>query len=145
MRRNPFDELEEMLDRVSKQVEEGMTSGGLQVPGSVPVDVADRGEAYVVTVDLPGYDTADVELTFAEGTLRIEGERADETELETTDDGDRGRYLRRERTRRSVNRRIRLPDPVDEESISASYENGVLTVRLPKVVGESGSRAIDID
>jgi HSP20 family protein len=145
MRRNPFDELDEMLDRIGQQVEEGMTSGGLQVPGSVPVDVADRGEEYVVTVDLPGYDTADIDLTIAEGTLRIEGERADESALETADETGRGRYLRRERTRQSVNRRIRLPEPVEEESVSASYDNGVLTVRLPKVVGEGGSKAIDID
>jgi len=47
MRRNPFDDIEEMLDRVSRQVEEGMSAGGLQVPGSVPVDVADTDEQYV--------------------------------------------------------------------------------------------------
>ncbi|TYL39459.1 heat-shock protein Hsp20 [Natronococcus pandeyae] len=143
MRRNPFDEIEEMLDRVSQQVEEGMTGGGLQVPGSVPVDVADRGEEYVVTADLPGYDTDDIDLTLAEGTLRLEAHRAGKTETETTDES--GRYLRRERTRQSVNRRIRLPDPVEEESVSAGYENGVLTVRLPKVSGGESSKAIDIE
>ncbi|WP_306054305.1 Hsp20/alpha crystallin family protein [Natronococcus wangiae] len=141
MRRNPFDEIEEVLDRVSRQVEEGMTGGGLQVPGSVPVDVADTGEEYVVTADLPGYDTDDIDLTLAEGTLRLEAHRAGETE--TTDES--GRYLRRERTRQSVNRRVRLPDPVDEESVSAGYENGVLTVRLPKVSGGESSREIDIE
>lgn len=139
MRRNPFDELEEMLERVSQQVEEGMTTGGLQVPGSVPVDVVDTGEEYVVTADLPGYDTTEVDLTFAEGTLRLEAERTEEVTAESE------RYLRRERTRRSVNRRIRLPDPVDEESISAGYENGVLTVRLSKLSGPGSSREIDIE
>jgi len=65
MRRNPFDDIEEMLDRVSRQVEEGMSAGGLQVPGSVPVDVADTDEQYVVTADLPGYETDDIELTLS--------------------------------------------------------------------------------
>ncbi|AGB38296.1 Hsp20/alpha crystallin family protein [Natronococcus occultus] len=139
MRRNPFEEIEEMLDRVSEQVEGGMTGGGLQVPGSVPVDVADRAEEYVVTADLPGYDTDDVELTLAEGTLRLEAERTDEIEQASE------RYLRRERTRKSVNRRIRLPEPVEEESVSASYENGVLTVRLPKLEGGDDTKAIDIE
>lgn len=140
MRRNPFDELEEMLDRVSRQVEEGMgKGGGLPVPGSVPVDVADTGDEFVVTVDLPGYDTEDVELTLSDGTLRLEGTR------EEAEEHARGSYLRRERTKRSVSRRIRLPDPVVEEEVSASYNNGVLTVTLPKVVGDGDSKRIDIE
>lgn len=139
MRRNPFDEIEEMLDRVSRQVEEGMTAGGLQVPGSVPVDVADTDDEYVVTADLPGYETDDIDLTLSDGTLRLEANRADETEHAD------GRYLRRERTKTSASRRIRLPDPVDEEAVAAGFENGVLTVRLPKVSSGEDSRRIDIE
>jgi HSP20 family protein len=139
MRRNPLDELEEMLDRVSRQVEEGMTAGGLQVPGSVPVDVADAGEEYVVTADLPGYGTDDIELTLSDGTLRLEADRTDEAKH------DEGRYLRRERTRTSASRRIRLPEPVEEESVAAGFENGVLTVRLPKVSEGEDSKRIDIE
>ena len=140
MRRNPFEELEEMLDRLSSQVEEGMTrGGGLPVPGDVAVDVADAHDEYVVTADLPGYDTDDIELTLSEGTLRLEASREEREEHEE------GRYIRRERTQRSVSRRIRLPDPVDEEDVSASYKNGVLTVTLPKVSGGEESKQIDIE
>ncbi|RQG93315.1 Hsp20/alpha crystallin family protein [Natrarchaeobius halalkaliphilus] len=139
MRGNPLDELEEMLNRVSRQVEEGMTGGGLQVPGSVPVDVADRDEEYVVTADLPGYETDDMSLTLSDGTLHLEATRADEEEY------DGGRYLRRERTRTAASRRIRLPEPVEEGSISAGYEQGVLTVRLPKAGGGDESKEIDIE
>ncbi|RKD93985.1 Hsp20/alpha crystallin family protein [Halopiger aswanensis] len=139
MRRNPFDELEEMLDRVSRQVEEGMTSGGLQVPGTVPVDVADTGDEYVVTADLPGYETDDIDLTLSEGTLRLEANREDEREYAE------GEYLRRERTHKTANRRIRLPEPVEEDGVSAGYEDGVLTVRLPKVSGGNESKEIDIE
>ncbi|WP_222916003.1 Hsp20/alpha crystallin family protein [Natrinema sp. SYSU A 869] len=139
MRGNPFNEIEEMLDRVSRQVEEGMTAGGLQVPGSVPVDVADTDEEYVVTADLPGYETDDIELTLSDGTLRLEANRMD-------DEADaEGTYLRRERTKTSASRRIRLPEPVDEESVAAGFENGVLTVRLPKVSGGEDSKQIDIE
>ncbi|NGM68911.1 Hsp20/alpha crystallin family protein [Natronolimnobius sp. AArcel1] len=139
MRGNPFDEIEDMLDRVSRQVEEGVASGGLQVPGSVAVDVADTADEFVVTADLPGYETDDIELTLSEGTLRLEANREDE--LEFTD----GDYIRRERSRKTANRRIRLPEPVEEDEISAGYENGVLTVRLPKVVGSDESKEIDIE
>ncbi|SDR43797.1 Hsp20/alpha crystallin family protein [Natronobacterium texcoconense] len=139
MRRNPFDEIEEMLDRVSRQVEEGMTGGGLQVPGSVPVDVADTDEEYVVTADLPGYETDDIDLTLSEGTLRLDASREDDLEFAE------GEYIRRERTRKTASRRIRLPEPVEEEEVSAGYENGVLTVRLPKVEESDESKAIDIE
>ncbi len=140
MRRNPFEELEEVVDRISRQVEEGMTRGtGLPVPGDVDVDVADADDEYVVTADLPGYDTDDVELTLSEGTLRLEATR------EEADEYEGGRYIRRERTQRSVSRRIRLPEPVDEDEVSASYQNGVLTVRLPKEAGGEDATQIDID
>ncbi|WP_408956799.1 Hsp20/alpha crystallin family protein [Natrinema sp. 74] len=140
MRRNPFDEIEEMLDRVSRQVEEGMSAGGLQVPGSVPVDVADTDEEYVVTADLPGYETDDIDLTLSEGSLRLEANRTDEEEHVE------GRYLRRERTKTSASRRIRLPEPVDEEAVAAGFENGVLTVRLPKKTSDDDdARHIDIE
>ena len=139
MRRNPFDEIEEMLNRVSRQVEEGMAAGGLQVPGTVPVDVADRTDEYVVTADLPGYETGDIELTLSDGTLQLEADRFDEGEFAE------GRYIRRERTETSVNRRIRLPEPVDEDAVAAGFENGVLTVRLPKESGSEDSKQIDIE
>ncbi|ELY87465.1 Hsp20/alpha crystallin family protein [Natrialba taiwanensis] len=143
MRRNPFDEIEEMLDRVSKQVEEGMASGGLQVPGTVPVDVTDTSDEFVVTADLPGYEVEDIDLTLTEGTVRLEASRDEEAEF--ADDEGEGRYLRHERTRKTANRSIRLPEPVDEDGVSAGYENGVLTVRLPKESGDEESKQIDIE
>ncbi|WP_121744212.1 Hsp20/alpha crystallin family protein [Natronorubrum halophilum] len=139
MRRNPFEDIEAMLDRLNQQIEEGMTSGGLQVPGSVPVDVVDTGDEYHVTADLPGYEIDDIELTLSEGTLRLEASREDEEKTAE------GRYLRRERTRTSANRRIRLPEPVEEDEVSAGYQDGILTVRLPKVSNEEESRRIDIE
>lgn len=139
MRRNPFDDLEEMLNRVSKQIETGVGGNGLSFPGSVAVDVADHRDEYVVTADLPGFETEDIELTLVEGTLRLEAEQ----ETDRTDEHDR--YLRRERSHKSVSRRLHLPEPVDEESITANYNNGVLTVTLPKLQESDDSKRIDID
>ena len=138
MRRNPFDDLEEMLDRVSQQLETGM--GGSTFPtGSVPVDVADTGDEFVVTADLPGFETDDIELTLSEGTLRLEAHTEEVSEYEE------GEYVRRERSHTSASRRIRLPEPVDEEGVSAGYNNGVLTVTLPKESFDADSKQIDIE
>lgn len=142
MRRNPFEELEEMLDRLGEQVEEGMT-GGTRLPGgrSVAVDLADEGETYVLTADLPGFETDDIDLTLQDNHVHIE---ADRESVEEERDGDR--YLRRERHRTSVSRSVRLPEEVDEDAVSARYTNGVLTVTLPKehAPDESGHH-IDIE
>lgn len=154
MGRNPFKEVEELLNRLSRQVEEGMASGsGFPTPGSVAVDVADYDAEYVVTADLPGYDIEDIDLRLSEGTLRIEADREESREYGESEDpdesGDRVRkpshYIRRERTRQSVSRRLRLPEPVDEEEVSASYSNGVLTVTLPKLSPGGDSQRIDIE
>ena len=140
MRRNPFDEIEELFDRLGRQFDGGVADGpGFPTTRSVAVDVEDAGDEYVVTADLPGYDTDDVELTLREETLRIEATSQEAEEFET------GRYIRRERTDRSVSRTVRLPEPVDDEAVSASYNNGVLTVTLPKRTGDEDSRRIDIE
>ncbi|MFW5903421.1 MAG: archaeal heat shock protein Hsp14 [Halolamina sp.] len=138
MRRNPFDELEDMIERMSRQFEGGVP-GGLPTVGGVAVDVADRDEEYVVTADLPGYETDDIDVTVTDGRLRIEAERETGTEEEGTD------YIFNERRRESVSRTVRLPEPVDEDAVTAKYTNGVLTVTLPKEeVGDEG-RHIEIE
>ena len=139
MRRNPFEELEDLFDRLSTQFEDVSGRDGLPVPGKVGVDLVDRGETFVVTVDLPGYETDDVDLRLVDDHLRLEASRDEATEFEEGD------YIRRERTQHTVNRRIRLPEPVDEGAIEANYNNGVLTVHLPKRDGLDGGHEIDID
>jgi len=134
MRRNPFEELEEMFDRMGRQFEHR----GTPTFESVPVDMQDHGDEYEIVADVPGYDTRDIELTFSDGTITIDASREEETEEEAD-----GHYVHRER-QTSVSRSIRLPEAVDEDAISASYTNGTLTVTAPKLDVEEGHR-IDID
>jgi len=136
MRANPFEDIEELLERMSEQVEDGMT-----LDRSVPVDVHETDAEFVVTVDLPGYDADDIELTVTDRQLRIDAER--ETDLELEEDGD-VHTVRRERTRETVSRSVRLPDPVDEERVEASLDGGILTVTLPREHDAEG-RTIEID
>jgi HSP20 family protein len=126
-RDDPLSEIEELLELVTS----GATT---ESAGALPVDVVDTGEAFVVVADLPGYDRADVHVTLVdETTLAVAAER--ETEAVTGAD----RYVTRERQRRSVSRQVGLPAPVAESETSASLDDGVLTVTLPKLGDADGN------
>lgn len=128
---NPFDEIEQLFDRMSEQLGEGPLA---KAAGSLLVDVEDSGDAFVVTADVPGYDKEEIDVTLSDRTLRIAAEREETTEESEAD------YIRRERQRTSASRSVRLPGAVDEAGISATYDNGVLTVTLPKIEGGGGHR-----
>ena len=133
-RDNPFEKVEEMLRRMDQEL--GGDPLG-RAMSSIPVDVRDRGDALVVTADLPGFEKDDIDVTLADRTLRIEAEQ----EAETSEDGE---FIRRERRHKSASRAVRLPEAVAEDGIEATYSNGVLTVTLPKRDAEGGTR-IDIE
>lgn len=128
---NPFEEIEQLFDRMSQELGEGTLAG---VAGSILVDVEDRTDAFVVTADVPGFSKDEIDVTLSDRTLRIAADR--ETEAEETE----ADFIRRERHRESASRTVRLPEAVDEEGISATYEHGVLTVTLPKIGGDGGHR-----
>jgi HSP20 family protein len=77
-----------------------------------------------VTAELPGLDENDVELTVDEGALTLRGEKRSEV-----DDNDRG-YS--ERSYGRFERRIGLPQGIDRDTVTATFQNGVLTVILPR-------------
>ncbi|WP_224447979.1 Hsp20/alpha crystallin family protein [Haloprofundus salilacus] len=121
-RNNPFEEIERLFDQLSRNFE----SSGMSKLKDISVDLEERGDEFVVTADLPGYETDDIDLAVRDRQLTIRAEHSDTSE--TSDDA----FLRRERTQRSVSRTVHFPEPVEEEASDASYRHGVLTVRLPK-------------
>lgn len=125
---DPFGEIERLFDRMSREF------GVEDVVGSVAVDVEDRGDAFVVTADVPGFGKDDIDVTLADRMLRIAAEREEESEEAGAD------FLRRERHRTSASRSVRLPEAVEEDDITATYRHGVLTVTLPKRQGDGGQR-----
>lgn len=139
MRRNVFEELEEMLDRMSEEIGEGMGARPTEMV-SIPVDVIDEGDRYVVHADVPGYASDEIDLTLAGTRLEIDADREVETAVE---DEDRD-YVRRERHAESIRRSVTLPEEVVDDEVSAGLEDGVLTVYLPKVHEDEGKQ-IDID
>ncbi len=91
------------------------------------LDVAENAESFEVHVDLPGVKPEDVKIEMHEGALSISGTRSSVQESENEN------YHRIERNSGSFHRVISVPNDVDVDKIDASYESGVLTVRLPKV------------
>ena len=151
-RPGPFDGIDELFDRLNRQLETAaqswetgmdnrsrldLSTGGSQTS----IDLADEGDEFVVTADVPGYESGDLELRLTGETLAISGNR--ERTQETG--GEEENYIRRERKTQSFSRQIRLPEPVDADGIRASVNNGVLTVRLPKIEPSEESRSIEID
>ncbi|AEH37137.1 Hsp20/alpha crystallin family protein [Halopiger xanaduensis] len=155
-RSDPFDSITELFERLSRQLETAARSwetemdvrdGGRSrfdfsmTQSSPSLDLADEGSEFVVTVDVPGYDTEDLEIRLSGETLSIRGEREHEAEQGGADE----QYIRRERAVQSFNRQLQLPDPVEVDDVSATVNNGILTVRLPKREPSDESTSIDID
>ena len=93
----------------------------------LPLDVVESGEDYVVKASVPGINPDDVEITIEEDVLTIKGDYAKDSETEEET------YLIRERRAGSFGRSIRFPVEVNAEAVDATYENGVLTLTVPKV------------
>lgn len=94
-------------------------------------DLTDEGDAYKLTADLPGFNKEDIHLDLNNDVLTISAERHSEAE----DKDKKGKYIRRERSYGCYKRSISLGD-VDQSNISAKYENGVLTLTMPKKAPE---------
>lgn len=90
------------------------------------LDVRESEDRFEVKVDLPGLDPENVNVTFEDGMLTIQGKR----QFESEDRGDT--WHRIERGFGTFARSIRLPQTTDTEKIEASFDKGVLTVTVPK-------------
>lgn len=91
------------------------------------VDVREDEKELTILAELPGLRMEDVEVTCDNGVLTIRGEKSEERK-----EGDDRRYHLVERTYGSFTRSFQLPQGVDESKIEGSFENGILTVRIPK-------------
>jgi HSP20 family protein len=101
------------------------------------VELSETDRELRVSVELPGMNERDVELTVDDGVLTIRGEKRSET-----DDKDRG-YS--ERFYGRFERRVALPSNVDEGKAEASFRDGVLMVTLPKSAEAESIRRIPIN
>ena len=144
-----LDEMEDLFGSFTKDMERMLwdpfdwsPSPGIrrsQVAYRMPMDMVDKGEKYMIHVDLPGVKKSDVKISLENDilTLSVEGKKEEKKEDEE--------YLMRERSSYSARRCVQLPGEVDQEKIDAKIENGVLLIELPKTEPEKHKpRTIEI-
>jgi HSP20 family protein len=110
---------EDMMNRLFSE------SAGTR-PWAPPVDISETENELTLKADIPGVKLEDVSIEVENGTLSISGSRTFENEAT------KGGYHRQERSFGAFRRAFVLPETVDLEKVGAEYNNGVLTVSLPK-------------
>ena len=104
---------------------------------SLPVDIEETTEAYVLTADLPGVAPKAIKITFESDVLKISGERR--IPKSATD----GAQHLSERASGAFERAFRLTLPVSGDQVKATYRDGVLTVQVPKAE-QAKAREIEV-
>ena len=106
----------------------GMPLRTNEVVGSwnLALDVAEKGDVFTVKASLPGISPDDLNVTLEDNVLTIQGEVKEDELIEENS------YHIRERRYGSFSRSVRFPVPVEGEKVEAEYENGVLTLSIPK-------------
>lgn len=90
-------------------------------------DIKDAGDRYILEAELPGFSKEDINLDLKDGILTISAQHSEDSE----EKDENGRYLRRERRYGSFTRSFDVSG-IEEEGITAAYNNGVLELSLPK-------------
>jgi HSP20 family protein len=119
MRTDPFRELDQLTQQLL-----GNPTGTSSRPSAIPMDAYRAGDAFVVAFDLPGVPPESVELDVERDVLTVRAERRPSAEQPAE-------MQIRERPVGVFTRQLFLGDALDTENIQASFESGVLTLRIP--------------
>lgn len=131
VRWDPAVEVDSLQSEVNRLFD-GFFGSGRAGNGAAPrrwvpaMDLAEEGDALVLTADLPGMSEEDVAIEIKDGVLTVSGERTSERESEA-----RG-YHRVERSFGRFSRALTLPDGIDPDGVQAKFDRGVLEIRIPK-------------
>ena len=136
MRWDPFQDLRDAQEEMAQMSPtlahalglQGQPQGSGTATARAPaLDISERKDAYLVTVELPGVEAEDMEITLEDGLLTIQGER------HFAHDSSEQQFHRVERRYGAFRRSITLPAQVQAEQIEASFEDGVLQILVPKM------------
>ncbi|MEW6694817.1 18 kDa heat shock protein [Tepidimonas thermarum] len=108
---------------------------GEPLPQQIKVDISESDQAYTISAELPGVSKDAIHVTVENNVVTLSAEVRQE---DVKRDGDK--VLHSERYYGQVSRSFALPSDVDEATASARYENGVLTLTLPKKAAVAGKR-----
>ena len=103
---------------------------------TMPLDVVRHENDVTLRLDVPGIDPEQLEVTVDRGILTISGKRQEER---TEND----KFFVRERSMGTFTRRLRLPESLNADAVEASYDNGVLEVRIP-VLEQAKPRKVEV-
>lgn len=131
------DDLKQMFDRFLSTGDNPDESSVVTSQWVPRVDIKEEADRFLILADLPGVDPQDVEVLMDKGILSIKGERQRDV-AEPSE-----RFSRIERSHGSFHRRFALPDTADADGITASGQNGVLEISIPKRA-ESTPRRIQV-
>jgi HSP20 family protein len=124
---NLLREVDRWQDDVARLFQRGELSAAPQAPA---LNIWTKDNSVVVTVELPGVDAGALEIAVEDQTLTLRGSRPP-AELK---DGER--WLRRERSSGAFERSVELPFHVEADAVEARFQNGVLSVTLPRAKAE---------
>jgi HSP20 family protein len=138
MRWDPFQDLRSAQDEMAQMspmlahalglhAQQQGSGRALTTTWAPALDISERKDAYLVTVELPGVEADDLQLTLEDGLLTIQGER------HFAHDSSEQQFHRVERCYGAFRRSITLPDHVLADGIQATVEDGVLQVMVPKM------------
>ena len=125
---DPFQEMLNLRRTVDRLFDNVSTDNAWaqSVTWGLAVDVVENKDDFIVKASVPGIKPEDLDISYADDTLTIKGEVKTENEVEEN------QYHLRERRYGSFSRSISLPTKIKDDAIEASYQNGVLSLRLPK-------------
>ncbi len=131
MRWDPTNEMISLRDMMDRLFEDAFVRprGGMAMPLSaadLALDVYETKDDVVVKAALPGVKPEDVDITITGDQLSIRGETKEETDNKDHD------YLRRERRYGTFTRSVTLPTGLQADKAQATFDNGVLTLKIPK-------------
>ena len=129
-----FEALPETVSRIFGRDFPALLTDGHMV-WSPAVNLREADGEFVLTAELPGMSANDIDIDVQENVLTLSGEKKSEHEEKHP-----GRWHLVERSQGEFERSLTLPRTVKPESIRAEFENGVLTVHLPKHEGAKGRR-----
>ncbi|NOZ50805.1 MAG: Hsp20/alpha crystallin family protein [Chloroflexi bacterium] len=115
------------MDRLFGEMTENRGYWEQPTAWALALDVAEKDDVFIVRASLPGINPDDLEITLTDNVLTIKGDVQENKEFEDA------QWHLRERRYGAFQRSITLPTPVDADAIEATYEDGVLSLNVPKV------------
>ena len=101
---------------------------GKHAKNLMKTDVKETENAYEIDIDLPGFKKDEIQIELKDGYLTVSAEK----DLDKDEEDKKGKYIRKERYAGALSRTFYLGEEIREEEIKAKFENGILSVSIPK-------------